>query len=436
MPGSSGCAAVSLSDAVDRLGDAPRGREVGIAQRDLDGLELGEVEADLALDDGAVRDAPGRRRALGHGLRAAARGEAADRDGALRHGIDLAVGAEQRRDEQGAALQALGVAQGVDRDVELGALAGERLERRRHHDRGDVVGVELGQTVARVDAEALQHADQALLGERRLVERVAGAVQADHQAVADQEVLAHPLEIGDVLDARFGARARAGRQHHHGQRQGRRRAAGGGRSNGRIGAGKGKAIMKRFRSIAKLIRRSRCSESRATGSASGKSLIRRNFRRIRAGRRRAGPASLAARPAALAGSGRLPAGRRAPRAIAVNSKLSQLEDGTAGCSNGIGLPAPPAQPEQGDHENRSVRPTEDHADAPRGRRARCRAGRRVRQSSHPRADPGRGRAPRRRSRPIRCCRSRRSPTRPPAAAGRGRAARPCSTGSTTSASAS
>jgi hypothetical protein len=48
-----------------------------------------------------------------------------------------------------------------------------------------------------------------LLGERDVVERVAGAVEADDQAVADQLVLADPLEIGEVLDARRCA----GRQH-------------------------------------------------------------------------------------------------------------------------------------------------------------------------------------------------------------------------------
>ncbi len=63
--------------------------------------------------------------------------------------------------------------------------------------------------VAGIDAEPLQHADQAFPGEDRLVQRVAGAVEPDHQAVADQHVLADALEIGDVLDARGGV-GRAG----------------------------------------------------------------------------------------------------------------------------------------------------------------------------------------------------------------------------------
>ena len=53
---------------------------------------------------------------------------------------------------------------------------------------------------AGVDAEALQHRLQRLLGEGDVVERVAGAVEADHEAVADQLVLAHALDVGEVLD--------------------------------------------------------------------------------------------------------------------------------------------------------------------------------------------------------------------------------------------
>ena len=40
-----------------------------------------------------------------------------------------------------------------------------------------------------------------LLGERRVAQRVAGALQADHQAVADELVVARAAQRGDVLDA-------------------------------------------------------------------------------------------------------------------------------------------------------------------------------------------------------------------------------------------
>src|SRR6185437_2521352 len=59
--------------------------------------------------------------------------------------------------------------------------------------------------VARVDAQTLEHADEAFAREDRLVERIARAVEADDEPIADEHVVAHALEIGDVLDARGGA---------------------------------------------------------------------------------------------------------------------------------------------------------------------------------------------------------------------------------------
>ena len=70
----------------------------------------------------------------------------------------------------------------------------------RHHHGGDVAGAQ--RLAADVDAEPLQHRLQRLLGERDVVERIAGAVEADHEAVADELVLAHALDVGEILDAR------------------------------------------------------------------------------------------------------------------------------------------------------------------------------------------------------------------------------------------
>ena len=47
--------------------------------------------------------------------------------------------------------------------------------------------------------------DQALPGEHRAGEIVAGAVEADHKAIADQDVVPDALEVGDVLDPDIGA---------------------------------------------------------------------------------------------------------------------------------------------------------------------------------------------------------------------------------------
>ena len=52
-----------------------------------------------------------------------------------------------------------------------------------------------------------------LLGERRVLQAVAGAVEADHQAIADQHIVADALDLDQVLDPgegrRPGAAARA-----------------------------------------------------------------------------------------------------------------------------------------------------------------------------------------------------------------------------------
>ena len=191
---------VGADEVVDRGGDALGGGEVGIAQRQPHLAQPVEREVDLALDERAVGDAADGRHAardlggLAFGL------EAVDRDRALADRIDVAVGAEQRRDQQRAALQALGVAERRHRDVDARALGAEGRQVGGDHDGGDVAGAH--GLAADVDAEPLQHRLQRLLGERDVVERVAGAVEADHQAVADELVLAHALDIGEVLDAR------------------------------------------------------------------------------------------------------------------------------------------------------------------------------------------------------------------------------------------
>ncbi len=136
-----------------------------------------------------VTDAPG---ALGR--------DRAGRDRPLRHAIHLAIGAEHRRHQQRAAGEVLGIAQGGDGDVEPAAAAREGRQLRGDDHRRQVLGLQLGFLVAGVDAEPLQHADQRLAGEHGGIELVAGAVQPDHQAVADELVLADALDIGDVLD--------------------------------------------------------------------------------------------------------------------------------------------------------------------------------------------------------------------------------------------
>ena len=172
-----------------------------------------EREFDLALDDGAVRQpADGRNAArdlggLAFGL------ETADGERALRDRVDVAVGAEQRRDQQRAAFQAFGVAHRRGGDVDAGALGGERRQVGGDHDGGDVAGADL--LAADVDAEPFQHGLQRLLGERRIVERIAGAVEADDEPIAEQLVLPDTLDTGEVFDARRRRRRRNGAAEDH-----------------------------------------------------------------------------------------------------------------------------------------------------------------------------------------------------------------------------
>ncbi len=108
-------------------------------------------------------------------------------------------------------MQALGVAQRADRNVDAGALGREGGQVGRHHHGGDVLGLHRG--AAGIDAKALEHGLQALLRERRVLEAVARAVEADHQAVADQHVVADALDLDQVLDAAEGENGcRRGRQ--------------------------------------------------------------------------------------------------------------------------------------------------------------------------------------------------------------------------------
>ncbi len=56
--------------------------------------------------------------------------------------------------------------------------------------------------IARVDAEALEHGFEALLQHRAVADGIARAVEAEDDAIAGQLVLAHALDVDDVLEAR------------------------------------------------------------------------------------------------------------------------------------------------------------------------------------------------------------------------------------------
>ena len=181
-----------------------------------------------ALDDGAVRHAAGGGHALRDLLGLPLCGEAGDDDRPLAHGVDLAVRRLQRRHDERAALERGRIAHGGDGDVDAGA----RLHEGRHvggdDDGGDVLGARAA--AFRGDAEIFQHGADGLLGEGRVAQRIARALQADDQAVADELVVAGALQLRQVLDARghLSGRQRARPAGHL------EHAAGGGRVVGRL----------------------------------------------------------------------------------------------------------------------------------------------------------------------------------------------------------
>ncbi len=124
---------------------------------------------------------------------------AADHHVALRHRIGRAIDALERRHQQRAATQALGIAH--RRHGHVDGLPGprERRQRGRHHHRRHVLQLHV-HALRNRDAQLLQHVVQALRGERRLHRLVAGAVEAHHQAVADQRVVPHALNAGELLE--------------------------------------------------------------------------------------------------------------------------------------------------------------------------------------------------------------------------------------------
>ena len=98
-------------------------------------------------------------------------------------------------------MQILGIAERGHRDIHPRALRAERRQVGRHHHRGDVAGAHRG-AGGNLDAHALEHRLQRLLGEGRVVQCVAGAGKADDEAIADQLVLPDAFDIGEILDSR------------------------------------------------------------------------------------------------------------------------------------------------------------------------------------------------------------------------------------------
>ena len=131
----------------------------------------------------------------------------------LRHGVDLAIHAPQRRQQQCAAAQALGVAHRGHRHVDQLSRLRERRQLRRHDHGGRVL--QLRRHAGRqLDAQLLQQRLHALRRERRLRGLVSSTVQAHHQAITQQLVGPNPLDAGHFLQA-LGLRRQTAHQGSH-----------------------------------------------------------------------------------------------------------------------------------------------------------------------------------------------------------------------------
>ena len=140
--------------------------------------------------------------------------------------INLAVHAAQAGQQQGAAAQIGGFADGRHIDVNALAGFGHAGQVGGNHDGGHVFEVDLAaagggfivaQRVFLVHAHAVEQGFHALGGKRQ-VRAVARALQTHHQAVADELVATHGGHGGQVFDA-VGVRQRE-RQHPQQGRQG------------------------------------------------------------------------------------------------------------------------------------------------------------------------------------------------------------------------
>ena len=136
--------------------------------------------------------------------------------GPLRRRPHLTVGTVQRGEKQHSAVETLGVANRGNGDINRRAGAGKRRKRGRDENRGDVF--DHHRRGRELNSHLLQEIGQGLNRKHRLL-AVAGALEARHHSVANQQVVAHALHRGHVTQAnlarlRFLARQPGRKQEH------------------------------------------------------------------------------------------------------------------------------------------------------------------------------------------------------------------------------
>ena len=176
-----------------------------------------------ALDLRALRNAASREVVDLHLAAARRRPGATHHQVALGQCVDLAIGTAQRRGDEGAALERLGVAHGRHVHVQHLPRLRKRGQLGGDDDGCHVLELQLrGRARRQGDAHLLQVVGHGLRGVGHLRGLVARAVQPHHQAIAGELVAAHALHGRHFLDAQC-VRCRRCRRQHCGQQEPERR---------------------------------------------------------------------------------------------------------------------------------------------------------------------------------------------------------------------
>ena len=190
---------------VDDCGDAGGSGEIGGPQLKVH-ARGGLDGRGGALDGRSIGRAADGRMIDGLGDAAAAGDETAGHNRSLGDGVHLSVSPAQGSHQEDAALKIAGVADGGRGDVDLRSRLRERGQCCRHHNGSGIGNLDRGGGDR--NAHLQEHVGEALRGEDGLL-LVAGAVEANHDAVADQLIVAYAFDRDQILEPR-GGRQRGG----------------------------------------------------------------------------------------------------------------------------------------------------------------------------------------------------------------------------------
>ena len=168
---------------VNRLFNAPRRREVRVAQSETQSVDTRKLERQLPFNPRTSRDRSRCRHTLRDASGITLSRCAPGNHGPLRNGIDLPVGRIEWRHDQGPSKKALCIPYRGDGDVDAIASAGKRRQCRRDEDRGHIPGPEL--FTGDVDAQTFEQIGHGFFRKRSVAQPVTAAVESNNEAVAD-----------------------------------------------------------------------------------------------------------------------------------------------------------------------------------------------------------------------------------------------------------